>query len=70
MRVGLFDAFVNAGNKGHELGAGYLLIKEARGVISDFRGTPLDDGLYEPHKKYDVVAAGNEKLRRELIRLL
>lgn len=59
---GIFDAFVNLRHKAHELGAGYLLIKEAGGTIVDVDGRPLDDASYEFEDLKGIVAAGTTEM--------
>jgi myo-inositol-1(or 4)-monophosphatase len=64
---GLFDAFVSLNQKGHEIGAGYLLVKEAKGSFTDFEGKPFDDVLYDFNGSYSVVAAATEELGRKIL---
>lgn len=64
---GLFDAYISYSQKAHELGAGYLLIKEAGGFLQDICGDALDKVKYEFDKKYRIVAASTEKLGKNLL---
>jgi len=69
-RTGMFDAFVHPSNKTHELGAGYLMLKEAGGWVADFDGQPFDDRRYDFNAMYPVVAAATEKLGRQILGLI
>ena len=64
---GLFDAYISHSQKAHELGAGYLLIKEAGGYIVDFNGRSLEKMEYVFNRKYQVVAASSEKLGKRIL---
>lgn len=64
---GLFDACITSSQKAHELGAGYLLIKEAGGFLSDFDGNSLDKVVYNFDAKYPVVAASTKALGETLL---
>jgi myo-inositol-1(or 4)-monophosphatase len=64
---GLFDAYLSPSQKAHELGAGYLLIKEAGGFLSDLEGKSLDKAKYNFDSKYPIVAASTEELGKVLL---
>ncbi len=64
---GLFDAFLSPSNKAHELGAGYLLIKEAGGFLTDWNGNKLDKTRYDFDAKYPIVAASTKKLEEIIL---
>jgi len=64
---GLFDAYLSCSQKAHELGAGYLLIKEAGGFLSDLNGAPLDKKKYCFDAKYGVIAASTRELGKALL---
>jgi len=64
---GLFDGFVNLRHKAHELAAGYLLIREAGGLLTELSGRALDDLPYDFDATLGVVAAGSEPLWRALL---
>jgi len=64
---GLFDAYLNPSQKAHELGAGYLLIKEAGGSLIDFNGNSLDGVRYDFNRKYSIIAASTQKLGKILL---
>jgi myo-inositol-1(or 4)-monophosphatase len=67
---GMFDVFVNASIKSYEVGAGYLLITEAGGLITDFEGNELKNKQYEFNKTYQFIAAGNKELLKEILEKL
>ena len=67
---GMFDAYVTTGQKGHEIAAGYLLITEAGGSISDFDGRGMDAKLFDFGAKYEIIAAGNQTLARLIVSAL
>ncbi len=64
---GLFDAYISPSQKAHELGAGYLLIKEAGGFLSDKKGNKLDNLKYDFDAKYSIVAASTKELGEILL---
>lgn len=64
---GCIDAFVNSACKGHEFGAGYLLIKEGRGFVVDSKGQPYDAKPFDFDGKYDFVCAATEQLGRAIL---
>ena len=59
---GLFDAYLSPSQKAHELGAGYLLIKEAGGFLQDWKGKLLDKVRYDFDAKYPIIAASTQEL--------
>ncbi len=65
---GIYDGFIHPRHKKDEIAAGYLLIKEAGGSITDFEGKQLDDKkfVYDPNTRYDIVAAATPKLGTQL----
>ncbi len=64
---GLFDAYLSPANKAHELGAGYLLVKEAGGFLTDLNGNGLDKIRYNFDAKYPIVAASTKELGKVLL---
>lgn len=71
---GMFDGWLNPDHKPHELGAGYLLVKEAGGYIRMFtkengvyKSQPMDDVPIDWKRKYPVVAAATEQLGETLV---
>lgn len=67
---GLFDAFLSPAQKSHELGAGYLLVKEAGGVLTDWNGGSLDDTLYDFDRQTPILAAATRDLSDALLKKL
>ena len=67
---GSTDAFVNSNCKGHEFGAGYLLIKEAGGFVSNWKGEAYDNNPFDFDAKYDLVCAATERLGEEVLRVI
>lgn len=65
---GMFDAWINPTHQAHELGAGYLLVKEAGGFISDFSGRALDGRRYIFTEKLPIIAAATPELGNILLR--
>ncbi len=65
---GIFDGYISSKNKAHELGAGYLLVKEGGGVIVDFEGKPLDNLKYDFNSHYEVLAAATIELKEEILK--
>jgi myo-inositol-1(or 4)-monophosphatase len=61
--AGRFDAFWERNLSPWDIAAGALLVREAGGYISDFRGK---EGFIESGE----VAAGNESMHRQLLGLL
>ena len=64
---GLFDAYLSPSQKAHELGAGYLLVKEAGGFLTDWNGNRLDRTRYDFNAKYPIVAASTQELGKILL---
>jgi len=65
---GLFDAFLSPAQKSHELGAGYLLIKEAGGILTDWDGATLDNTLYDFDRQTPILAAASRDLSDALLK--
>ncbi len=64
---GIFDAYLCTVHKAHELGAGYLLIREAGGFIGDLKGKDFDKVPYDFNAKYSVIAAATKELAENII---
>ncbi len=64
---GLFDGYVSRYQKAHELGAGYLLVKESGGFLADWTGVSLDMKKYDFNAVYDVIVASTSELGEELL---
>ncbi len=54
--------YVNPAHKAHELGAGYLLVTEAGGIITDFSGKDLGEQRFEFNRTYPIIATGTPEL--------
>ena len=67
---GIFDGYVTTRQKGHEIAAGYLLILEAGGCVTDFSGKPFRDCVYDFSAVYETMACGNEELADSMRKLL
>ena len=67
---GIFDGYVTTRQKGHEIAAGYLLILEAGGCVTDFSGEPFRDCVYDFSAVYETMACGNEDLADSMRKLL
>ena len=67
---GMFDAYLGSAQKGHELGAGYLLIREAGGVVTDWSGRALGDLVYDFDGRLPIVAAATAELGAALLQAL
>lgn len=65
---GLFDAYVSFSQKAHELGAGYLLVKEAGGCVRSIGNGPLEERAYDFDARYVILAAATEALCDMLLR--
>jgi myo-inositol-1(or 4)-monophosphatase len=59
---GLFDAYVSFSQKAHELGAGYLLVKEAGGCVRALDDDLLEERTYDFDARYRIMAAASEAL--------
>lgn len=64
---GHFDGYVCGIQKAHELGAGYLLIKEAGGTTLDFNGKSIGYMEFDFNSKFSIVAAGSYPLAEEIL---
>lgn len=63
---GMFDAYVHAHHKSHELGAAYLFLKEAEGYLATLEGEPFDDKLYVFDEVHAILAAATPELAHEI----
>ncbi len=64
---GCIDAFINSAGKGHEFGAGYLLIKEAGGFVVDSKGHSYDAKPFAFDGRYDYVCAATKELGEKIL---
>ncbi len=53
-----------------KLGAGYVLVKSAGGVVVDWEGRSLDQQSYHLDKTSPVILAANQKVADKIIDLL
>lgn len=67
---GMFDAYISNPQKAHEIGAGYLLINESGGILTDWKGKKFDNQFYDFNAQYEVVAASTKKLNKNLLLML
>lgn len=66
--TGMFDAHISSKQKGHELGAAYLLIKEAGGCVMDWEGNSIGSKKYFFNSEYPIVAAATEVLAKKILK--
>jgi len=68
---GLTDAFVDIRGKlrATDVAAGFLIVKEAGGVVTAPNGRPLDAKL-DPQQRLKFVASGNRKIHGLILKLL
>lgn len=64
---GQADAFICDRQKNHELGAAYLLVKEAGGAVVDFSGEDLGEKIYKFNEQTSVVVAATEELAGRIV---
>jgi myo-inositol-1(or 4)-monophosphatase len=64
---GRIEAFVNPAHKGHELGAGYMLITAAGGAVTTMDGDDLANRLFDFDAVYPIVAAASGKIGNTII---
>ncbi len=57
-------------SRSFDFGAGYLLIKEAGGIITDLKGNKIDDTPVGIEKASPLLASANEKLHRKALEVL
>ncbi len=64
---GSIDAYFDAYNHQNELPAGYLLINEAGGFVTDLKGRDIADLNHEFRKRIGVVCASTRELLKEIL---
>ncbi|MEI6386646.1 MAG: inositol monophosphatase family protein [Spirochaetota bacterium] len=64
--AGRIEAFVNPVHKGHELGAGYLLVTSAGGTVETLDGGELGDLPFDFNATYPVLVAASEDLSKAI----
>ena len=69
--AGLTDAFIDLRNKIRttDVAAGFLIVKEAGGVITDGAGKPVSVPL-DPKQTLSFVASGNPEIHRKILNLV
>lgn len=71
LAYGAVSVFVApAASRSFDFAAGYLLVKESGGVITDTSGKSLDDIAAGLHTRTPLLASGNLKLHEAALRLL
>lgn len=66
--AGFAEVYVNIAHKAHELGAGYLLVKESGGAVVDFSGRDLGEKRFDFNARYGIVAARSASLTSAILR--
>ena len=61
-------AYIGGRNKAHELGAGYLFMKELGGTILDFEGNDIGPHIYNFNESKSMIAAVTEGIAQEILR--
>jgi len=64
---GIFDAYISSAQKAHELGAGFLIILEAGGCITNFSGASIANLHYYFDKTYDIIATAIPRINESII---
>ena len=69
--AGLTDAFIDLRNKIRttDVAAGFLIVKEAGGVVTDSKGKPIDVPL-DPKQTLSFIASGNPEIHRKILNLV
>jgi myo-inositol-1(or 4)-monophosphatase len=69
--AGLTDAFIDLRNKIRttDVAAGFLIVKEAGGVVTDGSGKPVNVPL-DPKQTLSFVASGNPEIHRKILNLV
>jgi len=68
---GAVSVFVTpAPSRSFDFAAGYLMVKEAGGIITDTEGTDLDTTIAGLHTRAPLLASGNKKLHHAALKLL
>ncbi|MEK6915331.1 MAG: inositol monophosphatase family protein [Nanoarchaeota archaeon] len=60
-------AYIGGRNKAHELGAGYLFMRELGGTILDFEGRDIGKDLYEFEGSKSMIAAVSLGVAQEIL---
>ena len=69
--AGLTDAFIDLRNKIRttDVAAGFLIVKEAGGVVTDGTGKPINVPL-DPKQTLSFVASGNPEIHQKILNLV
>jgi len=71
LAFGSISIFVNPSlSRSFDFGGGWLIVKEAGGSFTDIEGNPIEPTEISLKKSVSLLAAGNEKLHREALKLL
>lgn len=60
-------AYIGGRNKAHELGAGYLFMKESGGTILDFDGRDIGQDPYDFNEGKSMIAAVSQEIAEEIL---
>lgn len=60
-------AFICDKQKGHELGAAYLMVMQSGGVVVDWNGYNLEQQTYDFSKQYSVILATSREVADKLV---
>jgi|SRR3989344_1881523 len=61
------SAYIGGRNKAHELGAGYLFMKEVGGTILDFQGRDIGPDNYDFNESKSMIAAVTPSIAQEIL---
>jgi myo-inositol-1(or 4)-monophosphatase len=69
--AGLTDAFIDVRNKIRttDVAAGFLIVKEAGGIVTDIDSKPINVKL-DPKQTLSFVASGNIKIHKKILKLV
>lgn len=71
LAAGSISIFVTPSpSRSFDFGGGWLVVKEAGGMFTDLEGMPVDNVEISLKRSVSLLAAGNEKLHKEALRLL
>jgi fructose-1,6-bisphosphatase/inositol monophosphatase family enzyme len=63
-------AYICMSQKAHELGAAYLIVKNAGGIVTDWSGKSLNNIRYDFNRQYPVIMAANGAVSEWILDLL
>ena len=67
---GQADVFIGPKQKARELGAGYLLVNEGGGIVTDFNGEEIGNKEFNFNKTYKIIASGTKELGEKIMHLI